>query len=208
VIHLVIPPLRDRLDDLEPLLRHFLATFGAKYGIEPPELRPEVLPAMLQHPWPGNVRELKNVAERLIVRARKGPIGLEDLPTSITGPAAIVAAKAAHPVSGIVEASPRSAAALFDRVVARRESFWTAVYAPFMARDLTRDDVRALIRTGLQHTRGNYKVLLELFNMEPGDYKRFLNFLRKHQCHMPFQQFRTSEPLRPVAEPNRSVSSF
>jgi hypothetical protein len=80
------------------------------------------------------------------------------------------------------------------------ESFWSAVYLPFMARDLTRDDVRALVAAGLQHTRGNYKMLLALFNMEPADYKRFLNFLRKHQCHMPFQHFRLTDAIRPVSE--------
>jgi hypothetical protein len=44
--------------------------------------------------------------------------------------------------------------------------------------------------------------------MEPADYKRFLNFLRKHQCHMPFQQFRTSEPIRPTADSGRGLSGF
>jgi hypothetical protein len=78
-----------------------------------------------------------------------------------------------------------------------------------MSRDLTRDDLRALVGMGLQQTSGSYRVLVELFNMPSGDYKRFLNFLRKHQCHMPFQQFRggltrqdgangTSEPQRLV----------
>jgi transcriptional regulator with PAS, ATPase and Fis domain len=212
VIHLMIPPLRDRIDDVEPLLNHFLRTFSEKYAVEQPELRPDVLPALLEYSWPGNVRELKNVAERLIVRARKGPIGLEDLPPVIgtsNASAASSARSATMPASAVApaaEPSTRSASALFERIVTRRESFWTAVYAPFMSRDLTRDDVRALVKAGLQHTRGNYKVLLELFNMEPGDYKRFLNFLRKHQCHMPFQQFRTREPLRPPVEAGRSMN--
>ena len=74
-----------------------------------------------------------------------------------------------------------------------------------MARDLTRDDVRMLVSAGLQHTRGNYKMLLELFNMEPTDYKRFLNFLRKHQCHMPFQQFRVGESIRASADSRSGV---
>ena len=46
------------------------------------------------------------------------------------------------------------------------------------------------MRVGLEQTRGNYKALVQLFNMEPQDYKRFLNFLRKYGCHMPFQRFR------------------
>jgi transcriptional regulator with PAS, ATPase and Fis domain len=212
VIHLVIPPLRDRIEDIEPLLHHFLNAFSDKYGASPPELDPDVLPALLQHPWPGNVRELKNVAERLIVRAKKGPIRVEDLPPLIASGG--VASQPVRPtprvasLNGVAEPPARSVGELFDRIVTRRESFWNAVYTPFMSRDLTRDDVRALVKAGLQHTRGNYKVLLELFNMDPADYKRFLNFLRKHQCHMRFQQFRTSEPIRPVVEPSTRASGF
>jgi transcriptional regulator with PAS, ATPase and Fis domain len=212
VIHLVIPPLRDRIEDIEPLLHHFLQAFSDKYGASPPELDPDVLPALLQHPWPGNVRELKNVAERLIVRAKKGPIGVDDLPPLIASGS--VSSQPVRPttrvasINGVAEPPVRSVAELFDRIVTRRESFWSAVYTPFMSRDLTRDDVRALVKAGLQHTRGNYKVLLELFNMEPADYKRFLNFLRKHQCHMRFQQFRTSEPIRPGVDSSTRASGF
>ena len=43
---------------------------------------------------------------------------------------------------------------------------------------------------------GNYKILVQLFNLPSGDYKRFLNFLRKHDCHVPFQPFRTAHPTR------------
>ena len=76
------------------------------------------------------------------------------------------------------------------------ESFWSCVYAPFMARDLTRDDLRTIVRKGLERTSGNYKVMVELFNMPADDYKRFLGFLRKYQCHMPFQQFRSAATSR------------
>jgi hypothetical protein len=71
------------------------------------------------------------------------------------------------------------------------ESFWSVVYEPFMARDLTRDDVRAVIRRGLEESRGSYKVLMRSFNLEERDYKRVLNFLRKHECHVAFQPYRT-----------------
>ncbi len=59
-----------------------------------------------------------------------------------------------------------------------------------MARELTRHEIRELVRLGLEHTRGNYKLLVTTFNMPPEDYKKFLNFLRKYQCHVPFQRFR------------------
>ena len=55
---------------------------------------------------------------------------------------------------------------------------------------LTREDIRHLVRVGLEQTRGNYKALVQLFNMEPQDYKRFLNFLRKHDCQLPFKEYR------------------
>lgn len=210
VIHLLIPPLRDRREDIQPLVDHYLRVFSEKYAVSNPELSPEVLECLAQYNWPGNVRELKNLAERLIVRSRGGVVRMEDLPPALMrqplalarvvplrqpgdGHAPIVAPPRTAPISSDV------AALLFNRIVADRESFWSVVYTPFIARDLTRNDVRGIITAGLQHTRGNYKMLLELFNMEPGDYKRFLNFLRKHQCHMPFQQFRTSEPIRPLA---------
>jgi hypothetical protein len=83
-------------------------------------------------------------------------------------------------------------------MVSGGESFWTAVYAPFMSRDLTRDDVRAIVRRGLERTGGNYRVMVELFNMPTDDYKRFLGVLRKYQCHMPFQQFRSASSSRPT----------
>jgi hypothetical protein len=65
-----------------------------------------------------------------------------------------------------------------------------------MIRDITRNDLRFIVRRGLQETSGSYKLLVELLNMKPTDYKRFLNFLRKHECHVPFERFRSAR-LRP-----------
>jgi len=210
VIHLVLAPLRARRDDIEPLLRYFVQKFCEQYRLTPPEISREALDALIAYDWPGNVRELKNVVERFIVRGRGDVIMPQDLPavggavrTTTTAAPAPVATPA--PVLGFPVSRPSSgqstSAELFDRIVNRGESFWSAVYEPFMTRDLTRADVRVVVTAGLQQTRGNYKMLVEFFNMAPQDYKRFLNFLRKHQCHMPFQQFRSSEMLRAEPEP-------
>jgi hypothetical protein len=69
-------------------------------------------------------------------------------------------------------------------------SFWSEVHEPFMNHDITREDVRQLVREGLAHTRGNYKMLVRAFNMDPRDYKRFLSFLRTYECHVSFRPFR------------------
>jgi hypothetical protein len=79
---------------------------------------------------------------------------------------------------------------LYNKLVHGRESFWTAVYPLYMQRKITRDNVRDLVRKGLEDARGNYKIVAKLFNMEPGDYKRFLNFLRQHDCRLPFKEYR------------------
>ena len=137
----------------------------------------------MRHEWPGNVRELKNLVERLTVRhSGEAPIGPGELPQEIRR----------FVEDSTPSAAPRvnPAETLFHQIVDDHQSFWTVVYTPFMSRDLTRETLRALVGLGLQHTSGSYRDLVELFHMTPSDYKRFLNFLRKHQCHMPFQQFR------------------
>ncbi len=87
------------------------------------------------------------------------------------------------------------------------ESFWSAVYPLFVARDLTRADLRKVIQTGLERTNGNYRMLVELFNMPPGDYKRFLSFLRKHDCHLPFQRFRAVPARLQSPQPARATKA-
>jgi hypothetical protein len=66
-----------------------------------------------------------------------------------------------------------------------------------MMRDITRDDLRYIVRSGLEHTRGSYRLLVERFNMPPQDYKRLLGFLRQHDCHLPFQPFRLIKSASP-----------
>jgi transcriptional regulator with GAF, ATPase, and Fis domain len=188
VVHLTIPPLRQRPEDVLPLLEHFLRHYAEAHRSDVLQVTPEARAILAAYRWPGNVRELKNVAERMVVRARTGTAGVEDLPAEIS-------AEATVPGTGARSAdAPSAALVLYDRIVNRGESFWSAVYEPFTAHDLTRDDLRVVLRLGLEHTRGSYKQLTQLFNMAPDDYKRFLNFLRKHQCHMPFQRFRAIPP--------------
>ena len=73
----------------------------------------------------------------------------------------------------------------------RGESFWSVVHEPFMSRDMTREELRHIIRRGLSRTRGSYRQLTALFNLPGTDYKSLLNFLRKHDCHVPYKPFRT-----------------
>ena len=59
-----------------------------------------------------------------------------------------------------------------------------------MQREITKSNLREVVRKGLEEARGNYKIVLRLFNLPPEDYKKFLNFLRKHECQPPFKEYR------------------
>jgi two-component system response regulator HydG len=190
VIQLRVPPLRERKEDIPLLLGHFIGAFAQQYRVSPPALTPEAIDTLTAYQWPGNVRELKNIVERLVIRNFQREIRASDLPIEAIRSAPTV------PTETAAASAKRGVDALFDQMVKERQSFWSVVYAPFISRDLTRDDLRALIRKGLERTAGNYRVLVELFNMPPDDYKRFLGFLRKYHCHMPFQQFRSASASR------------
>jgi DNA-binding NtrC family response regulator len=186
VIHIEVPPLRERREDIIILLNYFLASFGEAYNIPRPELGLEAVKRFTEYNWPGNVRELRNVAERLILRCGSSRGDIDALARDLVRDSSGSRAPVRSPKSTEVPQSQL----LFERIVKGGASFWSVAYEPFMARDLTRRDIRDLVRLGLEHTRGNYKLLVTTFNMGPEEYKKFLNFLRKYQCHVPFQAFR------------------
>lgn len=66
VVNIVIPPLRERRDEIIPLAGYFLTKHGLP-GIEPPEILPLLRDALLNHDWPGNIRELENVVRKFLV---------------------------------------------------------------------------------------------------------------------------------------------
>jgi two-component system response regulator AtoC len=80
VIPLHLPPLRERVEDIPVLARHFLGQVAAQLGRPTPTLSPEALSALQAYPWPGNIRELENLIERTVVMGRSERIGAEDLP--------------------------------------------------------------------------------------------------------------------------------
>jgi DNA-binding NtrC family response regulator len=83
VIRLRVPPLRDRKEDIPPLVAAFLAEFNAANGKRVAGLTPEALSAVRAYDWPGNVRELRNCVERLVVLARGDTIALSELPSKV-----------------------------------------------------------------------------------------------------------------------------
>lgn len=81
VIPLCVPPLRDRKEDIKPLVERFLMDFTNKEGLEPKTLTDEALTLLMKHDWPGNVRELKNIIERMIILTPSDEITAKDIPS-------------------------------------------------------------------------------------------------------------------------------
>jgi DNA-binding NtrC family response regulator len=79
VMPFTVPPLRERLEDIPPLARHFLAVHCERLSRPPPNLTVEAEAALLRYHWPGNVRELENVIERALAFDHSGKIEVESL---------------------------------------------------------------------------------------------------------------------------------
>jgi len=102
VVPIVLPPLRDRLDDVPMLAASFLEQASARHGIEMASLSPAVLRALMEHGWPGNVRELANVVERLVLLAEDGRVNLDDLPAEVRSAAGGTGCPFLLPAEGLV----------------------------------------------------------------------------------------------------------
>src|SRR6476661_5218155 len=84
-----IPPLRERKEDIPPLVSNFLKRFADELGKPEPEIAPEAFQKLLDYSWPGNVRELQNAMEYAVVLARKDQISVKELPAEVQLPVAL-----------------------------------------------------------------------------------------------------------------------
>jgi len=81
-----VPPLRERKQDIPPLIALFLKQFAQQLGKSEPDIAPDAFQKLLDYSWPGNVRELQNAIEYAVVLARQGLIGVKELPTEVQLP--------------------------------------------------------------------------------------------------------------------------
>ena len=111
VFPLVLPPLRERCEDIPALVDHFAAQVCAQNGWKPVPFTAEAMEALQSHPWPGNVRELRNMVERLMLLATEGQVDLTTvqsaLPRATAGAAMPVTALASGPLADRVQSFER-----------------------------------------------------------------------------------------------------
>lgn len=200
VIRVSIPPLRERGHDILELFHHYFEGYCRAQGHEVPEISVPAATTLLTYRWPGNVRELRNIAERLALRQIDGVVLPQHLPAEMHEQKSAPAARSILlPTPSPLTQSAQShvaavrwlaADAAWDEMMRGGRSFWMVVHPRFINRELTKADVREIIRRGLEQTQGSYRKLVELFHLPQTDYKRFLAFLSQHDCHLPFHEFR------------------
>jgi transcriptional regulator with GAF, ATPase, and Fis domain len=154
VFPLRVPPLRERPDDLVPLLRAFAAELA---GAEVPvTVTAEGEAALRAHPWPGNVRELRNFVERLLLLRGRGPVTVDAAATTVLAfgdPLPPEAPAAADPAAAIPGLGAKS------------------------YRDLVDDFERALLRAALERASGNVAAAARLLRADRGNLYRRIQAL-------------------------------
>lgn len=118
VVHIQLPPLRERTGDIPLLAAHFLRKYEKQTGREGMRIGPDALRALLDYPWPGNVRELENVVERAVILCADQEITPEDLPPEVLRPTP--APFSPQDTSSSVEPVPKDSTGLAYRSEAER----------------------------------------------------------------------------------------
>jgi DNA-binding NtrC family response regulator len=123
-ISIVVPPLRERRGEIEPLAERFVALAAAQAGVAPPSLSREARDALMRYAWPGNVRELRNAIERAVLLAGPAVLSTEHLAPEILGAPAAAApsiAAPAAPTAGVDRAGgPRALRSELDALERQR----------------------------------------------------------------------------------------
>jgi DNA-binding NtrC family response regulator len=150
-VHLVVPPLRARRDDIPGLIEHFSAHFAAEYGRPPWQPRPDVLARLVRHAWPGNVRQLAQMVQRLYVFEDNADLVIEEVLAG--GHAAPRAAGAAVSPPPATPPAPAAAATAAE----------SSGLAPFNLRDVRLQTVRR----ALTATEGHFGKAAALLGVCP-----------------------------------------
>ena len=130
VVPIHLPPLRDRKEDIDLLVRFFLKQFNEKLKKGIMTVTPDAMAALRSHSWPGNIRQLENVLERMVLMAEGNRLGVEDLPEEVAVSAGLLT-PAGEPTG--------EGAFSFKQIVKRQ----------------TQSVERDLIETALEETGGN-----------------------------------------------------
>jgi transcriptional regulator with PAS, ATPase and Fis domain len=167
VVTIPLPPLRERGEDLQLLVQHFLHRHAAEMGKpQVAGLAPEALEVLLSYRWPGNVRELQNVIRRGIAMCRGERVGVDDLPEHLV----VSAGEGGEPSVAAAAALARpGAGGGFFQMRAQRMAAFEKEYLTALLR-AHHGDVAAAAREA-KVPRGTYYRLLKNHDVKPSEYR-------------------------------------
>jgi transcriptional regulator with PAS, ATPase and Fis domain len=172
VLHIPLPPLRQRRVDIPEIARAFLERLNSTHQTRK-RFAKSAMEQLVAGTFKGNVRELQNVVERSYFLATEATI------RNVT-----------------VESGPSDrddqseVRGWFEELKEGRKDFWSAIHARYKKRDISREKVVALMDLGLRATRGSYKSVAALFQVKDSEYRKFMDFLRRNNCQPDFRLYR------------------
>lgn len=167
VLEIDIPPLRKRRSDIKTFILQNLAYLKDK------SIGEGFWETVLDYDWPGNMRELITVLKRAGILL-DSPITGEKI-SNIIHKSGYQKSFTGAPGNGCEES-------LYE-AFQQGKNFWEAVKAPFLNRDLNRQQVKAVIDDTLERAGGSYKEMLNIFNLDASEYGAFMNFLYRNQLN-------------------------
>jgi DNA-binding NtrC family response regulator len=143
----------------------------------------DAMKALTDYSWPGNVRELENAIERLVVTVQGTTIELESLSSEIRVHENVALRRSAS------DDVPWRKISIGEWSNSANRSGRRSIHCSSIGKSPEGTCARSCAK-GSKKLAAITKIVARLFNMEPRDYKRFLNFLRKHNCQLPFKEYR------------------
>ena len=174
VLSIKVPPLRDRLDDLEPLTEHFLEKYRSLCSVGRPDIGRDFFDALRQVSLPGNVRQLENIIRQALVERRtEAPLGLSDLPVEAWQQLSQACEPAPSPQQEGASSGDPNARAIADYVrVLLDENGWN------LARSLAHCE-REAVAAAMRRARGNQSESARLLGITP---RSVYNKVRKYRA--------------------------
>jgi DNA-binding NtrC family response regulator len=171
VLHIKVPPLRERREDIPLLAEFFLRRLNSEHKASK-RFAPGSIEPLTKLRFAGNIRELQNVIERAFFLSKGSvirPAGVEE-----TG----------------AENQTDDVRTWFEELRDGRKDFWSAIHDPFKRRHIPREKVVALVDLGLQSTHGSYKMLASVLGVRDKGYRKLMDFLRRNDLLLDFRPYR------------------
>lgn len=177
VVSLKVPPLRERQEDLGPLVQMYLREYSLQYQKPLPTVSPEVMLAFANYGWPGNVSELRAVIERCVILSENEQITLEHLPEALQQRQAQLEFAAADSAADMSVGSGAAAGSEFGRGT-RLSSVEQADRLDKMLRPrITPEEEMELMKEALERTAGNKSLAAKLLGISRGTlYKKIRDY--------------------------------